>query len=600
MTSPPRSPARSARPVPASSASSESPPLTGRPSAPCASGRRNTGIRDAEQAGLTALPGPLSQRMRTSPPRRNPLPPLPSAAILTPDLRLDPTPSILPQDRIEDRIGQVRAELEEMLATQVVQQPDAGNRAGATGGDEIQRRFVPALSPRSPHFEPSPRTLAVRAELEEMLATQVLRQPDAGNRAGADEDDEIRPRYEPSALPGTQERLQIPAGEASSPPTLPVCPTSPQLLVPMQEETAKKKGEQKRVENIARTRIEESAREALRNPAQQQALQDKGIALRTNDLDAQGRLVERDRKLTPLLEAAANKALTHLAGLSDADMSRLDRAVFMAAVIREQLGQVMAVDEQGLPSNAAAADPLNPGESAALRAPRRLAEPESRERYGVRKASAESGQLQRLAAGYAAHAARGLNTIEATHLRQRATGTNATRQQAVQLKLRDLSEHQGPLAVALVHKLFPPAWLTQQASDKDVDGNPKTPNSKPHGHRQALIEALQRLPPDVMDRLRAAAASPDPEAMAKACKEIEDAASELGVGGADLRHALMRLQGRDHEPAVIGRRGLILNNALGRRMPPAPTAYAGAPPADEALRWLRSNGPSSAQPMPER
>jgi hypothetical protein len=94
-----------------------------------------------------------------------------------------------------------------------------------------------------------------------------------------------------------------------------------------------------------------------------------------------------------------------------------------------------------------------------------------------------------------------------------------------------------------------------------------------------------------MQQLRDAAVSPDPDAMAKACKEIEDAASELKAGGADLRHALRRVQGLDYDPADTGSRADILNNAPDVHNLPAPTAYAGAPAADEALRWLRSKAP---------
>jgi hypothetical protein len=466
-----------------------------------------------------------------------------------------------------------------------------------------RRNTLPSLPPLTPAAEPPdfddvfreinpldlgppPRIPELPDGLMKVLGTQSLQQPDAGNRAGADDDNEIRPRSEPPALPGRQERPQIPAGEASSRPTLPVLPTSPQLIDPILKEIRKKPEYQKSRQERALKRIEESGRYALQDPALQQALRARGIVLHRNELNEQGQ--PKQRELTPLLEAAANKALAHLAGLSDADMPALDRAVFVAAIIREQLGQVMAVNKEGQPL------------TAALQVPRRLAEPED-PGSSIAKAAAvaEAGQLQRLAAAYAVEVLR-LDTNDATRLRQRATVASVSGLLQFQLKLRDLSRHQGPLAVALVHKLYPPAWVAQQIAAKDAEGNIKAREDASGNHRLALIEALQKLPAGVMDRLRAAAASPDPEAMSKACKEIEDAASELEVGGPDLRHALMRLQGRDYEPAVIGRRALILNNALGRRMPPAPTAYAGAPPADEALRWLRSNGPSSAQPMPER
>jgi hypothetical protein len=406
--------------------------------------------------------------------------------------------------------------------------------------------------------EPSRRILETPEGLMEMLGTQSLQQQD---------DDEIRP---------------VPhAGEASARPPLPVRPTSPQLIDLRQAEI-KTKNDRSNInfQNKTLIIIKESAREALQNPTLRQALQAEGIALYTNDLDAQGRLVERERELTPLLEAAANKASTHLAGLSDADMSRLDRAVFMAAIIREQLGQVMAVS-----------NPPGSGESIAPQVSRRLGQPAGS--AGKARAISEGGHLHYLAAAYAGEVLE-LNTIDAGRLRQRATGVSAP-QRAFQLNLRDLSEHQTPSAVALVHKLYPPAWVSQQAARKNAEGNPKVPNTTPMNHRQALIAALLRLPEGVvMQQLRDAAANPDPDAMATACKEIEDAASQLNVGGTYLRHALMRLQGHDYEPAHLGRRTRVINNAPDRRMPPAPTAYAGAPPADEALRWLKSKAPASA------
>jgi hypothetical protein len=461
-----------------------------------------------------------------------------------------------------------------------------------------RRNTLPSLPPAAepPDFDdvfreinpldlgPPPRIPELPDGLMDVLGTQSLQQPDAGNRAGADDDNEIRPRSDPPALPGRQERPQIPAGEASSRPTLPVLPTSPQLIDPILEEIRKKPKYQKNRQERALKRIEESGRYALQDPALQQALRARGIVLHRNELNEQGQ--PKQRELTPLLEAAANKALAHLAGLSDADMPALDRAVFVAAIIREQLGQVMAVNKEGQPL------------TAALQVPRRLAEPED-PGSSIAKAAAvaEAGQLQRLAAAYAVEVLR-LDTNDATCLRQRPTGPNPGQLQ-FQLKLRDLSQHQGPLAVALVHKLYPPAWVAQQNAAKDAEGNTKNRENAPSAHRQVLVEALKQLPEGVMDRLRAAAASPEPDAMAKACKEIQDAASTLNMRPERLRHALRRLQGHDYEPADSGGRANILHNAPDRRNPPAPTAYAGAPPADEALRWLRSKPPSSAQPMIE-
>jgi hypothetical protein len=161
----------------------------------------------------------------------------------------------------------------------------------------------------------------------------------------------------------------------------------------------------------------------------------------------------------------------------------------------------MAVDKQGRPLTAVVEDPLNPGESAARQAPRRLAQaPKSNS-----DASAESSQLRRLAADYASWVI-GLGGEDMEHLRQRGIGSSAPQLQAFQLKLRDLGN-------------FP------------------------------------------------------------AC----------------LHHALERVQGHDYEPAETGGRANILNNAPDVHNVPAPPGYAGAPPADEALRWLRSKAPASAR-----
>jgi hypothetical protein len=207
--------------------------------------------------------------------------------------------------------------------------------------------------------------------------------------------------------------------------------------------------------------------------------------------------------------------------------------------------------------------------------------------------------LQRLAAAFAG-ALLGLDGEGIAHLRQRVTGAGGASQLQFQLKLRSLSEHQGPLAVALVHKLYPPTWVVQQSARKDAEGNPRTQGPAPMIHRQCLIDALTQQPEGVMQRLVDAAANPDPDAMAKACKEIDDATPELKRRRSELRHALSRLQGHDYEPAHSGSRAAVLNNAPDVHDLPATTAYAGAPAADEALRWLRSKAQASAQPMPER
>jgi hypothetical protein len=229
MTSPTRSPPSPPRsawpPVPASSAPSESPQPTGQAGAPYAGGQRRT--RTAEQAVLTPLTDRLPPSMRNSPPRRNTLPP---AATLPPDLQRN------------------LREVEASIADQA-------------------------------------RIREVRAELEAVLATRVLQQRDAGTRAGADDDGEIQPRLVPTALPLRQQRPQIPAGEASSRPPLPVRPTSPQLIRPMRAEIETKSRSQKNRDHEALSHIEASVRHALQDPALRQALQAQGIVLRKNELN---------------------------------------------------------------------------------------------------------------------------------------------------------------------------------------------------------------------------------------------------------------------------------------------------------------------------
>jgi hypothetical protein len=160
------------------------------------------------------LAGPLSQRMRTSPPRRNALPPLP------------PLPP-------------------------AAEPPD----------DDVFRGINPL------DLEPPPRILEVPDGLMEMPGTQGLQLPDAGNPASADGAGEIR------SGPSTALPLRHPRqGTPSSPGGFDRAKT-PLLL-----HTVAQKGGQRRHKERALELIKKSVHQALQDPARRQALQAEGIA----------------------------------------------------------------------------------------------------------------------------------------------------------------------------------------------------------------------------------------------------------------------------------------------------------------------------------
>jgi hypothetical protein len=239
----------------------------------------------------------------------------------------------------------------------------------------------------------------------------------------------------------------------------------------------------------------------------------------------------------------------HLQGLSDADLPPLERAFFMACMLRDQLGQEEVAGE-------------------ASRTLAQAAGPSSREKELTKL---DRAQLLRLAATYAGKVL-GLGPANNRLLQQRLINSGGSSAE-FQQKLRNLSERHGPLALALVHQLYDLGWML---SERAVPGVAKGKKPAPSKHRAAFIGALIRMEPGSMDRLIAAAHYPDPSAMARLCTGIKaDIAADPTFGDralhACLAHALSRLQGQ----------------------PPSSTAYAGAPPADQALRWLRSKAPSA-------
>jgi hypothetical protein len=236
----------------------------------------------------------------------------------------------------------------------------------------------------------------------------------------------------------------------------------------------------------------------------------------------------------------------HLQGLSDADVPPLDRAFFMASMLREQLGQEEAV-------------------GAASRTLAQPAGPSPREKT---LAVIEGGQLVRLAAAYAGKAL-GLSPENTELLRQRSSATQTGRE--FQSKLRELSERQGPLAIALVHQLYPPGWIAEEGANETRQGKAKPKNAEPRDQRKALVEALVRTEPGVMQRLIDAAHNPHPGALVGVRAGIE--ATMVGDRRLknNLANALERLQGRTG----------------------AKRAYVSAPPADQALQWLRSKASSA-------
>jgi hypothetical protein len=328
-------------------------------------------------------------------------------------------------------------------------------------------------------------------------------------------------------------------------------PTTPELLEQLREQNAATNRTQRSEQTSALNRVLPALRQAVQDPQRTQALEGLGISLRSHGLDAQGQPVSRQSQLTPLLEQAERRAREHLQGLSNADMTPLDRAIFTAAILREQMGQEETADGQQ----------------------RALAQPVDETRRAKVLAALEGGQLNRLAAAYTATAL-GLDAATTEFLLQRAASKSSSPSQRIQLKLRQLSERQGPLAVALVHQLYDSRWVNGENAATTEQGQAKPRNQMPSLHRNALIEALLAAEPGVMQRLIDAAHRPDPNAMAQVCRSIEAAAADGGTTRNRLDNALERLRGRDSRLQTL----------------------AGAPPAGQALQWLQTKAPSAATP----
>jgi hypothetical protein len=322
-------------------------------------------------------------------------------------------------------------------------------------------------------------------------------------------------------------------------------------------------------------RVTPSVEHRLQLDPVRSALQAQGI-----DLTAGGGAANeqpRNSTLTALLEEPEREAHRLLQGLTDEDMEPAHKAAFMASIIRQKLQEVEAVNKEGTPLTTEASGPLNAGQSQHLEVPRKLAQP-----AGTSKISAarESGAMSAMAAHYAIAVFQ--VPAEKAAFVSRVVAYPAARE--FQLKLQKLSDLHGPSAVALVHKMFDPAWMLEKSG------------AASH-HRGALVDALLHLPQDheVMKRLVNAAKSP--EVMASECATIETTMASYFKShekNGFLHHALERLKGNDYEPVDTGGRSIILNRS-DPRDPPAPGggAYADAPPADTALQWLRSLHPLS-------
>jgi hypothetical protein len=318
-------------------------------------------------------------------------------------------------------------------------------------------------------------------------------------------------------------------------------PTTPELMEPLRARiAARSTSSQRSLQGRALNRVEQALQQALQSRQRRQALQEQGISVGSS-------------QMTPVLEQFERQARVHLHGLSDDDMSPQDQAFFMTVMLREQLSQETAAGEE----------------------PRRLAQPASQKQGDKALASAESGELARLAAAYAGRAL-GLDAA-ATELLQRRVSGLTPRSREFQLKLRDLGQRHGPVAMALVHKLYGSSWVGEHAVRNSAGGDAKTSNSMPAQHRSAFVDALLQMEPGAMDRLIAAARDPDRSgAIARLFADVRadmDAdPSFANRRGSWLDHALERLQGRD----------------------PAFASYSDAPPAGDVLPWLLSKTPPAA------
>jgi hypothetical protein len=312
-----------------------------------------------------------------------------------------------------------------------------------------------------------------------------------------------------------------------------------------------------------------------------QARLDTLTAQERQDFNVQGIALE-GRTLTPLLAQYCLRADKAMAGLGEQDISNLSRAQLMATLIREQLGSVPLVNPQGrlVPRTSGNADtpevhPLNAqrlGQTVAIKG----ASP-----YQKQRAGNAGGHLGRLAVLVVAQHC-SLDAVQTAGLHKMITNPAPY---DFQLRLHQLGQRHGPLAIALVHQLWDPQWVTAENATTDtVTGEPKSQNAIPITHRSMLLHALMHLPERnaegiaLMPRLIAAAA--DDIALQALCQEIADTAQPALEKiyedvPTHLHHALRRLRGLPYTPNSV--------------LPTSVTArgYTGATADDTALLWLQ-------------
>jgi hypothetical protein len=135
---------------------------------------------------------------------------------------------------------------------------------------------------------------------------------------------------------------------------LPPRPTTPPLMAKMNENL------QNPQFKAALNRTSVALEQALKDPGQQQILQDLGIDPYSYDVGQGGRVQRRLSTATPIFERAEREARKCLEGLTEADMSLEDQAILMTAIIRAHLSRLTVFDAHGRVAEWLAPDPNLP------------------------------------------------------------------------------------------------------------------------------------------------------------------------------------------------------------------------------------------------
>jgi hypothetical protein len=275
--------------------------------------------------------------------------------------------------------------------------------------------------------------------------------------------------------------------------------------------------------------------------------------------------------LSRQIQTALNEACNLLHGLSPHDMSLPDQALFVATMVRDRLA-VPAYEPTGqacMKGKKSAQVQRTLGHWGPASKKGSLTKPEREARDC---ASAESSQLSRLAIGCA-------NEALGSKLEFTTDGSGNlyfhSSCMPCQRKLHALSIAQGPQMVAYALKLYESTWVAREGSDKDMKGNKKTPNPLPKNHFKTFVDTMLRLPAEQLKRFQAAAHNP--EALERECKAIKASMhSRLDKSQrTNLDRTLERVQGHHYE--------LRVHTSSSEICP-----YANAPPAIQALNWLKS------------